>query len=83
MMSRRASSSFPCPFPLCPIARVRFDTDNNRVTPLMFTVQYCGIVRLRREEPWARFGATIQELIRGGADGEARGFDDCGTALTL
>lgn len=48
---------------------LRFDTDNNSVTPLMFAVQYCGVVRLRKEEPWAKYGATIQELLRGGASG--------------
>lgn len=36
----------------------------------MFSVQYCGIARLRKKEPWAKFGATIQELLRGGAAGK-------------
>lgn len=56
--------------PLVHPQNLRFNTDNNEVTPLMFAVQYCGIVRLRRQGPWARFGATVQELLRGGADGE-------------
>lgn len=49
---------------------VRFDSEDNNVTPLMFAVQYCGVARLRGEEPWAKFGATIQELLRGGASGK-------------
>ncbi|CAM9681159.1 unnamed protein product [Scytosiphon promiscuus] len=48
-------------------ADVRFDSDDNKVTPLMFAVQYCGVARLRKKEPWAKFGATILELLRGGA----------------
>lgn len=53
-------------------ADVRFDSEGNGVTPLMFAVQYCGVIRLGKKEPWARFGATVQELLRGGASGERR-----------
>ena len=55
---------------------VRFDSDGNGITPLMFAVQYCGVIRLGKKEPWARFGATVQELLRGGASGE-RGKGAC------
>lgn len=44
-----------------------FETENNTITPLMFAVQYAGIMQ-QQSEPWVEHGAVIQILLRGGCD---------------
>ncbi|CAM9484413.1 unnamed protein product [Discosporangium mesarthrocarpum] len=45
---------------------VRFDSEDNAVTPLMFATQYSGLMRAQKQ-PWAYFGAVVNILLKGGA----------------
>ena len=46
-----------------------YDSESNAVTPLMFAVQYAGMMR-QQQQPWVQHGAVIQILLRGGCDGK-------------
>jgi hypothetical protein len=47
-----------------------YDSESNAVTPLMFAVQYAGMMR-QQQQPWVQHGAVIQILLRGGCDGKS------------